>query len=566
MKHTRIWWRGLALATLALGATAWIVAPAPANPSGPVAVPGPQAHEARDPALATAQEKARLGRWAEACKIYDELLRHDRSRADLRQQFHYCFRRYQQVQRHRDATYRDVLGLSYSQALRLYEMMLAGIQSHYVDRSRPAADRLFRQGLDEFRHALEDRPFLASYWTAGDRDVQKFNAYLGKVLRELDARPVRTPADVLERVRDVAMTAQRPPRAGGLGLNATATVLEFACGACTALDEYSFYLTPRQLSNLSASIKGSSFVGVGIELYLKDMRLLISRVLPGSPADAAGLKPEDQLLRIGTRPTAELAPEAAMDLLKGDVGSTVELTILTAGMPPQTVALKRQKLTPRSVESGWVQNVSMSMATERTDIGYVRILHFQKTTPQELDAALLMLREGGMRALILDLRGNPGGSFEAAVDSARRFLSSGVIVTTRKQDARVTRHLVRNGAMIAPVIVPMAVLVDGDTASAAEILAGALRDNDRAKLVGQTTFGKGCSQKLLQLTVVKGSAPVGAIRITVATFLSPSGEAFSGRGIVPHVLAERHLDPNGLDDNQLFEAKRLLMMDMKMNS
>src|SRR5262249_10640623 len=157
------------------------------------------------------------------------------------------------------------------------------------------------------------------------------------------------------------------------------------------------------------------------------------------------------------------------------------------------------------------------------------------------------LKAGGVKGVILDLRGNSGGSFDAAVNSARRFLTGGVIVSTRNHQAKVTRHMVRNGSGIVPLTVPMVVLVDGETASAAEILAGALKENGGAKLVGQTTYGKGCSQGLFQLAAVKGGTVVGAIRITMAKFLSPKGEAYSGRGIAPDRFAERHLDPSGLD-------------------
>jgi carboxyl-terminal processing protease len=233
----------------------------------------------------------------------------------------------------------------------------------------------------------------------------------------------------------------------------------------------------------------------------------------------------------------------------------VELAVARDGMEMQPVSLKRRKLTPRSVEFGWLWQKSMSVSTERTEIAYIQIYNFQKTTPQELDNAILALKEGGVKGLILDLRGNAGGSFEAAVDSARRFLSSGMIVATKDKQAKVTKHMVRNGSTIVPLTVPMVVLVDGETASAAEVLAGALKENGRARLVGQTTFGKGCSQGLLQLVAVKGGTAVGAIRITMAKFLSPKGEAYSGRGISPDIFAERHLDLSGMDDHQLEEAK-----------
>jgi carboxyl-terminal processing protease len=167
-----------------------------------------------------------------------------------------------------------------------------------------------------------------------------------------------------------------------------------------------------------------------------------------------------------------------------------------------------------------------------------------------------------MRALILDLRGNPGGLVETAIETARRFLPSGVIVSTENQDPRYNTvvHARNPGALTLPLVV----LVDGDTASAAEVLAGALKDNRRGRLVGQATFGKGCSQKLLKLPPGPGGVPTGAIRVTVARLFSPSGAPYTGRGVLPHVLAPRRLMPDSLDDsdNQLavaaLEAQRLL--------
>jgi carboxyl-terminal processing protease len=514
-----------------------------------------------------AQALERQGQWAKACEIYDDILQQDRSLSGIRKSFQRSFRRLQQVRRHRDPIYRnpnyrkEVLGLSYSRALHLYEAMLGSLQSYHVEKARANPSRLFLQGVAEFRNALQDAFFKQSFFRSEylphvqDHEIRAFLARMNKTWVPKH-KGIHTIAEASAVLHELAMAAQKRPNSGGLDLDATVVVLEFACGACTALDEYTFYLTPGQFSSLSNSLKGGKFIGVGIELCLKDDKLIVTRVLRDSPADRAGLKAGDQVTRIGTKQTGELSPEAAMDLLKGGDGTLVELGIARDGMDLEPVSLKREKLTPRSVEFGWLwQKVSMSVATERTEIAYIQIYNFQKTTPQELDNAILALKESGVKALILDLRGNAGGSFDAAVDCARRFLSSGMIVATKNNQAKITKHMVRNGSTVVPLTVPMVVMVDGETASAAEVLAGALKENGRAKLVGQTTFGKGCSQGLLQLTAVKGGTAVGAIRITMAKFLSPKGEAYSGRGISPDIFAERHLDPSGLDDHQMDEAK-----------
>jgi carboxyl-terminal processing protease len=163
---------------------------------------------------------------------------------------------------------------------------------------------------------------------------------------------------------------------------------------------------------------------------------------------------------------------------------------------------------------------------------------------------------------VMDLRGNGGGLVEVAIETARRFLPTGVIVSTQNQDSR--QNTIIQARNPHALTMPLVVLVDGDTASAAEVLAGALKDNKRARLVGQATFGKGCSQGLLKLPAGPGGGPTGAIRITVARLFSPSGVPYTGRGVLPHLVTPRRLMPDSLDDSdhQLavarLEAQRLL--------
>jgi carboxyl-terminal processing protease len=196
-------------------------------------------------------------------------------------------------------------------------------------------------------------------------------------------------------------------------------------------------------------------------------------------------------------------------------------------------------------------------------VGYVRITSFQETTLADLDSALADLNKQGMKALILDLRGNSGGLFDVAVETVRRFLVKGLIVSTRHHDPRVKPgfyHAHNPGALT----LPMVVLVDGETASAAEVVAGALKEHKRARVVGQTTYGKGCSQGLLRLPTQgllklppkPGGNPTGGIRLTVERFFSPTGYPYSGRGVVPHIPVD--LDPEQQLVRALDEAQRLL--------
>jgi carboxyl-terminal processing protease len=308
-------------------------------------------------------------------------------------------------------------------------------------------------------------------------------------------------------------------------------VLEFACGACDVLDEYTTLLTPAQLNDFYASVDGA-FVGTGIDVVQDGMRLIIADIVPGSPAALDGsVHAGDLILTIEKRSARNLSTETATDLLRGEPGSICELVVQGQGdTSPRKVRLVRQAVSVPSVTSLVLDRV--------TGIGYLRVTVFQKTTVQELDEAIARLRMDGIKVLILDLRGNSGGLFDVAVQVAERFLSQGIIVSTQSQVPEYNRiHAAHN---MNALTLPLVVLVDGDTASAAEIVAGALKDNQRCKVVGQTTYGKGTSQRVFKLE----AAPAG-LRITLARYFSPNGQAYSGRGVTPDVVAER--TPKDLD-------------------
>jgi carboxyl-terminal processing protease len=198
---------------------------------------------------------------------------------------------------------------------------------------------------------------------------------------------------------------------------------------------------------------------------------------------------------------------------------------------------------------------------ENDRVGYMQIAGFQESTPGEIDDAVASLSKDGMRALILDLRGNGGGVFEAAIEVARRFLTSGVIASTHHSDPKFnTVYQARNPNALS---VPLVVMIDGETASAAEVLAGALKGNKRGQFVGQTTFGKGCTQCILKLPPALGGVPTGGMRLTVARFFSPDGLPYTGRGISPHIVVDPvDTGPKGEIEQQLaialLEAERML--------
>jgi carboxyl-terminal processing protease len=492
--------------------------------------------------------------WDRACDTYEALLRLDRTLPGVRERYRNALRRYYQVKRHNDDTYKnDVLTLKYTQALRLYDFVLVNLLEGSLDKQRLEPYQLFRKGLEEFSNALTDPTFCQAHLRGlRPQDTRAFRDYLRKNL----ASPglVLTREGVIEQVREVAMKAL-----GALGLSPTTTVMEFTCGSCYAIDDYTVYLTPSQFRELAGLLKGE-FVGVGIRLAAVDGKLVIDEILVGSPAfaetDNVGIpkvRVGQQVLSIDKKPVANLSPEAAMRLLEGEAGTDVALLVVFADGMARTVTLSRRAFVIPSV------NFLMQSGA----VGYVRITCFQETTLADLDNALADLNKQGMKALILDLRGNSGGLFDVAVETARRFLAKGLIVTTRHHDPRV-KPGVYHAHNPAALSLPMVVLVDGETASAAEVVAGALKENKRARVVGQTTYGKGCSQGLLRLPTAgllklppnPGGNPTGGIRLTVERFFSPTGYAYSGRGVVPHIPVD--LDPEQQLVRALDEAQRLL--------
>jgi carboxyl-terminal processing protease len=477
-----------------------------------------------------AKQYEALGRWDKACDEYAAILRIDRGLTGVRESYQRCLRRYHLVFRHRDFSYnKEVLGLKYSQALRLCELVLTNLMDNAVERQRVQPGRLTRYGAEELTFALDEPEFRQEYLPNVKAEAL---AAFRAVLREAfeSAGQVRNRRDVLDQVRHLALKGQTL-----LGLNAVVTVMEYTCGACAAVDEYTLFLSPGQLREWVDVCKGN-YVGVGLKLRREDGRLIVGDVVPGSPAaeatfefngmKLAALAPGDQVVTIGKRGTAEMTPEAAQDLLEGEAGTTVDVIVSPPMGEPRHVTLRRRPL--------FVPSINFNRLEVKDGVGYLPISCFQETTLQELDDAILALNKAGMRTLVLDLRGNGGGMFDVAVEVARRFLASGIIVSTQHADPRLntTYHARNLDAWGMPVVV----LVDGSTASSAEVLAGALKDNRRARLVGQTTFGKGYSQILVRLSAANGTL-AGGVRLTVAKFFSPLGHPYAGRGILPHVFA-----------------------------
>ncbi|MCU0618911.1 MAG: S41 family peptidase [Gemmatimonadaceae bacterium] len=279
-------------------------------------------------------------------------------------------------------------------------------------------------------------------------------------------------------------------------------------------DPYSVFLTANRLSRFRESMSGR-YAGIGMQIDVRDRRVIVLATLPGSPAEAAGVEPGDRLVSIGERDATGLTPEEALQSLRGAAGSTVTLALERPGVPaPITLRLVRQVIQRHAVQRA-------ALLDDRA--GYIDVRTFSDSTASELAAAVDSLVRAGARSVVLDLRGNPGGLVEQGVAVADLFLDPGqsiVSLVGRTED--VTRRFGDRAAQRWPTL-PIVVLVDRSSASAAEIVAGALQDHDRAVVVGQTTFGKGSAQQVFD---IGGS---GALKLTTSLWFTPLGRSITRR-------------------------------------
>ena len=294
-------------------------------------------------------------------------------------------------------------------------------------------------------------------------------------------------------------------------------------GMLTSLDPHSGYMDPEDFRSLQVQTSGE-YGGLGIEVTMEDGFVKVISPIDDTPAARAGIQPGDFITEINGQPIIGQTLNDAVREMRGEKGTEIEITILREGMDPFQVSLVRDK----------VQQKTVTWRQEDEGIGYIRISTFNERTSLLLDEALAEISAeiGGARlqGLILDLRNNGGGLLDEAVNVSDNFLSGGEIVSTQ---GRRPIDVERRNATRAEVFkgVPMIVLVNGGSASAAEIVAGALQDRGRALIVGTTSFGKGSVQSVIPL-----GSDRGAIRLTTARYYTPSGRSIQALGIEPDIM------------------------------
>jgi carboxyl-terminal processing protease len=296
-------------------------------------------------------------------------------------------------------------------------------------------------------------------------------------------------------------------------------------GMLESLDPHSSFMTPDMYKEMQTETKGE-FGGIGIEITIRDGFPVVITAIEDTPAFKAGLKSADQIIRIDGKPTKSMGLLDVVKLIRGQRGKPVILTIVREGLTaPKEYTVVRDIILVKSVKHRMLDD----------DYGYVRITQFQEKTAKDLDAALKELRKAEkgkpMKGLVLDLRNDPGGLLDQAVDVSDKFMSEGLItyIEGRKADQKMKFTAKKKDD---DFMGPLVVLVNEGSASGSEIVAGALQDSKRAIILGTKTFGKGSVQTIIPLG--DGSA----VRLTTAKYFTPKGRSIQAEGITPDIVVE----------------------------
>jgi carboxyl-terminal processing protease len=304
-------------------------------------------------------------------------------------------------------------------------------------------------------------------------------------------------------------------------------------------DPYTRFLDPQQFQSLNNQTSGEmSGVGIKLEANPRTQQLVVAEAIDNSPAAKAGIKAGDVIVAIDGKSTKNMNLDGAISLIRGEIGKSITLKIARGGKTPFDIALTRAQIEVASVFSEVKQEGKLK-------VGYIRLAEFSSHSSEQMQKAIKDLNRKQVNAYVLDMRGNPGGLLQASVEIARMWLDNGTIVKTVDRKGGNEDFRAVQGALTQ---LPMAVLVDGNSASASEILAGALKDNRRAQIVGAQTFGKALVQSVHSLSDGSGMA------VTVAHYYTPNGTDIGHKGVTPDVK----VDLNFNEQKNLADSPALL--------
>ena len=467
------------------------------------------------------------GQWGEALSLYQRALKENPNNEAIRTRRAVARIHFDLDRRYSDTSFlKTIETTDGNTSMNVYAEVLLKVQSYYVD--QPNWADLASYGLTSLEVALMSPEF---------RRVNIPNISESQVRKTILETRKRLAATTVDDRHDAYVVAIKTAKQleSTIGLSSQATMYEFVCGAISALDPYSAFMSSNQYSETMSQIEGN-FVGLGVELRTHADHLEIVSVIPGGSAGQGGIVKGDKITAVDGRNVEEVGSERAADLMRGPEGSFVGITVDRGQY--QTVQLERRRVEIPSVDQ-------VGIVDPEAGVGYIRLTNFQKTTARDFDAALWKLHRDGMRSLIVDVRGNPGGLLSASVEVADRFVGRGVIVSTRGRNPM--EDFIHRASLASTWRVPLVVLIDENSASASEIFAAAIRDHQRGKIVGHQSYGKGSVQGIFPLNVSGGG-----VRLTTAKFYSPNGKPISQVGvkadIVVHETAKAGAE-NSLQDS-----------------
>ncbi|EHK2335568.1 S41 family peptidase [Clostridium perfringens] len=288
-------------------------------------------------------------------------------------------------------------------------------------------------------------------------------------------------------------------------------------------DQYTYYMNEKEFSDFKEKSQGN-YMGIGIQVAVKDGKIVVISPIQGGPAERAGIKTGDIILKVNGEPVSGNELDKAVSMMKGTTKENIKLTLYREGKGEFDVDVMRDVIKTVNVKSEMIDG----------DIGYIEVLAFDEGTAKDFETQLKALEEKGMKGLILDLRGNPGGFMKECVDLVSNFVPKDKVIVSTIDKYGNKEESVSKGGIAQGM--PLVVLIDGGTASASEIVAGAIRDYDLGTLVGTTSFGKGIVQVVLDKIGQEKDGT--ALKVTISKYYTPNGENIHKKGIGPDVTVE----------------------------
>lgn len=404
---------------------------------------------------------------------------------------------------------RFVNSLTAERGLALYSETARLIDSRHLEPT--AYQERVRRGALNLMYAVENPAFVqAVRLSASPQSISAYRNSLGQLVQSRTVNNSNDALNVLRSAMDLSSQSLRIPPA--------AVAMEFVSGATETLDKYSAFVPEENQRQPSADLD-DHVVGIGVEIKLDDRGVLILKTLRGGPAAQAGLKADDLIVSANGQSLAGKSLDFIVDQIGGAEGTSLTLGVVRDGGRETQVRLVRRRVTIYSVSE-------VQMLGGDSKVGYIKLDKFAQSSDEEMDQALWSLHQQGMQSLVIDLRGNPGGLLTTAISLSNKFLPSGSIVSTRGRNP--SDNTSESATYERTWSVPLVVVIDENSASASEIFAAAIQENDRGVIVGRKSYGKGSVQTHFPLQSVSGN-----LKLTTARFYSPTGRVMAGSGVTP---------------------------------